>query len=200
MSFRTPKLRKQGRQLSPSASASPSASRSASPSKAPSVHRLISPTLVPKQRRPRNSQGIFIQSPEVLVTVPGHDYSQMPIPDRGRMPRAARAAGTSRTTHNIPDATIDEGYEHPVFDIDDIFVERRMDPEDTQNEGQRRKRETQWRKWINEVIPSMLAPHLRLLRESASLRSISRSGSDNCTCGHVGSRHLQVVCVHFESK
>ena len=200
MSFRAPKLRKGSQQSSPSAPASRSGSRSASPSKNPSAHQLISSTLVPNQRRPRNSQGIFIQKPEVLVTVPGHDYSQIPIPDRGRMPRAGSEAGASRTAYNTLEATIDEGYEGPAFDIDDVFVQRRVDPEEIQNEGQRRKREMQWRRWMNEVIPSLLLPHLRLLRESASLKSIPRSGSDNCTCGRTGSRHLQVVCVHFESK
>lgn len=196
MSFRPPRARKPRRQGSSSpAVASGSASRSASPSKAPSAHQhLVLPSMVPKQRRPRNSQGMFISRPDISVAVPGQDYTQMPFPDRGRKGRAATSANavSGSTAYSYPeDATNDP----PAFDIDDVFIEPQME---SQNEDQRLKRQTQWGRWMNEVIPSLLRPHLSLLRKSASLRSISRSESFNCTCGKTGARHLKVVCVHFE--
>lgn len=193
MSFRPPKLRKRDRQRSSSMQANRSTSRS--PSKAP-AESLISPSLLPKERRPRNSQGIFISRPEVLVAIPGREYTQLPMPDRGRMPRSSRHATPSSTTDHTPEDAVEEGYEPPTADLDQVFVEHQSEP----NVGQRQKREKQWRKWTNEVIPSLLRPHLSLLRESTSLRSIPRSGSRNCTCANTKSRHLNVVCVHFESE
>jgi hypothetical protein len=189
MSFRAPRLRKR---------ASRSTSRSASPSKVSSAS-LISSSLVPKERRPRHSQSIFVPTPEVLVAIPGHDYSQIPSPDRGCMPRSSRHARTLSTAGPIPEAAVEDSYEPPSFDFDQVFVQHPTETEQV-NMAQQRKRKKQWNRWMNEVIPSLLRPHLHLLRESASLRSISRSGSRNCTCAGASSRYLKVVCVHFESE
>ena len=206
MSFRPPKARKARRQISPSSAlASRPASRSTSPSKALSTsHHLVSPSAVQKQRRPRNSQGMFISSKEVLVSVPGHDFSQMPVPDRGRLPRAATSANiaSGSTNYNRCDSEAATNTEFatddpPAFDMDDIFITPQIVSE---NQNTMRKRETQWSRWMNEVIPLVLRPHLSLLRQSASLRSISRVKSVNCTCGKTSARHLKVVLVHFESK
>jgi hypothetical protein len=158
-------------------------------------HQLVSPSMVPKQQRPRNSQNMFISRQEVLVSVPGHDYSQMPVPDRGRMPRVATYADTAPgfTAYSPPEAAD----EFPTFGVDDVFITSQIDSE---NVDKTRKREAQWSRWMKEVIPSLIRPHLSLLRQSASLRSISRTGSADCTCGGSGPRHLKVILVHFESK
>lgn len=196
MSFRPPKAYKPRRPGSPSSAvASCSASHSASPSKVSSAHQhLVLPSMVPKQCRPRNTHGMFISRPDISVAIPGQDYTQMPFPDRGHKGHAATSANTisGSTAYSYPeDATTDEP---PAFDIDDVFIEPQMEIQ----EDQRHKRQTQWRRWMDEVIPSLLCPHLSLLRKLASLRSISQSDSFNCMCGKASARHLKVVCVHFE--
>ncbi|KAL6305915.1 hypothetical protein BKA93DRAFT_730537, partial [Sparassis latifolia] len=60
------------------------------------------------------------------------------------------------------------------------------------------KKARQWQRWATEVIPSLLLPHMELLRLSESLRQnvdIPRA----CTCGGEHVRTLKVVCVYFES-
>jgi hypothetical protein len=57
------------------------------------------------------------------------------------------------------------------------------------------KKVTQWRRWMNDVIPALLHPYLALLRETSSLRDL-QPNVDSCTCG---ARKLKVVCVYFES-
>lgn len=201
MSFRPPKARKPHRQSSPpSVLASHPTSRSTSPSKALSAtHQLVPPSAVSQGRQPRNSQNMFISRQAVLVSVPGHNFSQMSLPDRGRMPRVASYTDppSRSTADSHPEAAEYASDEIPAFDMDNVFITPGTNNEDV---NKARKREAQWNRWMNEVIPSLLRPHLALLRQSASLRSISRSDPVNCTCGKTGTRHLKVVLVHFESK
>ncbi|RDB20434.1 hypothetical protein Hypma_012497 [Hypsizygus marmoreus] len=56
------------------------------------------------------------------------------------------------------------------------------------------KKEKQWKRWADEVIPSLLAPYLTILRESASLRDVEQQ-LDGCQCG---ARKIDVICVYFE--
>lgn len=63
-----------------------------------------------------------------------------------------------------------------------------------------RKKEWQWIRWATKTIPSLLHPHLKLLRESESLRNMQHSSHELCTCGGKGAQMLQVVCVFFERK
>ncbi|RDB18751.1 hypothetical protein Hypma_014627 [Hypsizygus marmoreus] len=56
------------------------------------------------------------------------------------------------------------------------------------------KKEKQWKKWADEVIPNLLSPYLQILRDSGSLRDVQPQ-SDGCQCG---ARKMEVVCVYFE--
>ena len=72
------------------------------------------------------------------------------------------------------------------------------------NDGEERKRahkkERQWRKWSEDVIPILLKPYLTLMRETQSLRHIEevrgRRGCTGCTAG----RLLEVSCIYFNRK
>jgi hypothetical protein len=125
---------------------------------------------------------MFISKKNVLVNVPGRNYSQMPMPDRGRMPRVVTHADTTSgsTAHSHPEAAVaaEPATDPPDF-TDDVFITPQVGSE---NVDEPRKTKAQWSRWMNEVIPSLLSPHLSLLRQSGSLRSISRSISVNCTC------------------
>ena len=59
------------------------------------------------------------------------------------------------------------------------------------------KKERQWRKWSEDVIPVLLKPYLTLMRETQSLRHINevrgRKGCTGCAFG----RLLEVSCIYF---
>ena len=62
------------------------------------------------------------------------------------------------------------------------------------------KRQKQWRKWSEDVIPALLQPYMTLLRETEGLRDInSRRWLDGCV-GCSDGRLLNVTCVYFESR
>jgi hypothetical protein len=72
--------------------------------------------------------------------------------------------------------------------------------DDAAREKRALKRERQWRKWSEDVIPALLQPYMALLRETEGLRDInSKRQADGCTGCSVG-RLLEVTCVYFESK
>jgi hypothetical protein len=81
--------------------------------------------------------------------------------------------------------------------MDDIFINDEPEPESIKCQKQQRKKEKQWKKWTEEVIPSMLRPHLYLLCKSESLHSIPQPTKPQCSC-HGSSHKLKVVCVYFE--
>lgn len=63
-----------------------------------------------------------------------------------------------------------------------------------------RKREQQWRRWSEKVIPKMLQPYVSLLRETNSLRDLSSARSQEICGGCTDHSSLEVSCIYFESK
>jgi hypothetical protein len=61
------------------------------------------------------------------------------------------------------------------------------------------KKEKQWNKWNHEVIPAMLGPYLRLLRETESLRNMSAVRREHLCSGCPGFRNMEISCVYFDS-
>lgn len=60
------------------------------------------------------------------------------------------------------------------------------------------KKVQQWVTWMHVTIPALLAPHMQVLRETASLRNFpSSTPLQACKCGDV--RKKEVVCVFFHS-
>lgn len=62
------------------------------------------------------------------------------------------------------------------------------------------KRQRQWRKWSEDVIPGLLQPYMSLLRETEGLRDINTRRQANGCAGCSSGRLLEVTCVYFESK
>jgi len=66
-------------------------------------------------------------------------------------------------------------------------------------EARAEKKQRQWRKWSEDVIPALLQPYMALLRETQGLRDVnSKRHVDSCM-GCVKGRLLDVTCVYFES-
>lgn len=61
------------------------------------------------------------------------------------------------------------------------------------------KRQRQWRKWSEDIIPALLQPYMALLRETDGLRDINSKRQVNGCLGCSDGRLLDVTCVYFES-
>ena len=83
---------------------------------------------------------------------------------------------------------------------DDIFgpIFVAFDREDLpQRQKRQQKKARQWQRWISEVIPQLIAPYLRLLCETKSLRDPPTPvPGPVCQCGENG-KHLEVAVVRF---
>jgi len=64
------------------------------------------------------------------------------------------------------------------------------------------KKQNQWRRWSEEVIPSLISPYLSYIRQSASLQSIPdlgcSTGGDSRCSGFCRPQSLAVTCVLFD--
>lgn len=60
-----------------------------------------------------------------------------------------------------------------------------------------RKKERQWGRWANKVIPDLLGPYLEYLASTAGGKEAP--APPPCSCGR-GRRELQVVAIHWERK
>jgi hypothetical protein len=156
--------------------------------------------MIPKERQPRYSSGFYLPGPEHILTLPGQVYSQMPSASHGRTIHLTQVPRRD-TGVRVPPADSDGDPYRPLsaFDIvNDVFIADESELEEVQREKQKRKKQKQWKKWTQDVIPSLLRPHLRLLRKSVSLCSVPRHTEHRCSCNGASSRRLKVVCVSFE--
>ena len=64
--------------------------------------------------------------------------------------------------------------------------------------GQQKKQQ-QWRKWSEDVIPALLQPYMALLHETQSLQNIKSKWYVDSCAGCVKGCLLDVTCVYFES-
>jgi hypothetical protein len=80
----------------------------------------------------------------------------------------------------------------------DVFVDN-TDSDELRRQRQRFKKQKQWLRWTNDVIPSLVLPYLHLLRISESMRSTPLSANTLCSCNSCV-RHLKIVCVYLESE
>ena len=64
------------------------------------------------------------------------------------------------------------------------------------------KKEKQWIKWEEEIIPMLLRPYICLLHETESLRNLSTlwRSSHHSTCACDKPCLLKVACIFFQSK
>ncbi|KAF7968760.1 hypothetical protein HWV62_29352 [Athelia sp. TMB] len=59
------------------------------------------------------------------------------------------------------------------------------------------KRDTQWKKWTQSVMPPLILQFLHLQRTTHNFTRVAEPLSFNCTCGGKDSKHLEILCLHF---
>lgn len=69
---------------------------------------------------------------------------------------------------------------------------------DEEEDTEADKKQLQWRRWSEDVIPNMIAPYMELLFNTTGLRDMKgvrqNKGCDGCALG----RFLEVSCIFFE--
>jgi len=151
------------------------------PLHAPPVPNLLPVGGIPSARWPYASLGLFL-GVQGQVATPSSVFSQV-------MPQG-------QALHEAGDEAAGEMVMFEESE-DELSTE-----DDDKEEAARQigKKEWQWRKWSEDVIPALLEPYLELLRESESLRDVSGARNAEGCKGCRDKRQLEVVCVYFESK
>jgi hypothetical protein len=174
MSFRRPKAKYRRRT---------SAVQGASSMQASPERTLISLADAPVTKRPRHSSDVFLPGPEPLLACPGRVNLTQTLASHGRSPSPPQ--------------------DDAVPDVEDVFLDTTDQLADDRSvvvarrERQRRKRAQQYTNWVTNIIPSLIEPHLRLLRQTNSLRDPLQPEPLTCTCAPEASRSLHVISVHF---
>ncbi|KAK7456327.1 hypothetical protein VKT23_010574 [Stygiomarasmius scandens] len=61
----------------------------------------------------------------------------------------------------------------------------------------RRKKDRQWKRWLKEVIPSLVTPYMELLQRTDNLRLTAPLRlADRCSCNN-GGRYLDIAVIRF---
>jgi hypothetical protein len=152
------------------------------PDALPAFTGLVNVGDVPQHRQPYGTGGVVVH-PEPLVFGPGGPYVQPAPPRRIHSPRPFPEEGNTF--------------------FDNAWVTPGPNPgpnPGTSSHANFRKKERQWAKWREKVIPSLVQPYLRLLRETDSLRNMAGSSPPPaCMCGGEDARSLEVARVSFQS-
>jgi len=131
-------------------------------------------------RRPYASKMLRL-SLEGRVSTPVGVFSQV----------LSRNVGSAAVGEDVP---IPDGMEDDVGGSDDDTAD------ELAREVRAVKRQKQWRKWSEDVIPALLQPYMTLLRETEGLRDINSKRQVNACVGCSEGRLLNVTCVYFESR
>lgn len=136
----------------------------------PVIEGLVPIDDLPKARKPYGAKDAIIGA-QGLVYTPTGLYSQIAESSPERL-------------------ELDDEMSHIFLaDADDIDAERRAS-----------KKQRQWRKWSEDIIPALLKPYMDLLLETDGLRDMNRinrkQGCKGCNLG----RLLDVSCVFFGSR
>ena len=167
------------------------------PSFTPTSHTLIESQLIPQQRRGYGTRGKVHYAREELLVLPNRQaFTQ--LPSHSHRPHH----DTNDSPSPISDDSIIFASVPEVDHMDQIFVTAsEAEPPELRKQRQQRKKERQWAKWANEVIPSLIKPHLQLLRQSQSLRELSQlrhTVLSPLSCHCAKRTKLTVTCVYFE--
>lgn len=83
----------------------------------------------------------------------------------------------------------------------EVVLEEDNDADVDDVDDEAAKKQRQWRKWSEDVIPALIKPYLGVLQESDGLREMNKIRSDKDACKGCGEgRLLEVSCIFFESK
>ena len=165
-----------------------------------------------RSRRQVGGQRLYLTSSrEVVLSLPGQrTFMQSNRPLDSRNSRSRQSSSQSTRAHGMAPSTTSSVHDGdlpepiaggPPFDILSGIIVSIADAVDD-SEGRRArehaKKERQVRRWIDEVLPSLLRPFLYLLRTSKSLRSVERGSTPTCQCLQEGARNLTVICIFFD--
>jgi hypothetical protein len=187
MSFQVPRVLKPNKSRSPSKRAKAPETNTAASSSA-----LLNVGSLAADRRPYDGLNLHVE-PERLLYAPGGPYTQPTDP-------ASRYPSASWTDRTLADA--ESGYHglantiivtNPV--VTDVSGAERL-------RTQRRKAES-YRKWRDELIPSLVVPYLALLKRTASLQyEPNPEWADEVpSCSHAHPRRqIKVTCVYMSSE
>jgi hypothetical protein len=180
MSFRRPQVLKpnKSKSRSPSKPTDPDSIRQRSTN---STTNLVDIASLPPQRRPYGSHNLQIE-PERLLWAPGGPYTQPADPAR-----LHPSTYHDPTHHDLPNT---------------IHVTLPTDPSIEKGQPQRQQREA-YRKWIEDIIPSLVVPYLTLLQETNGLQQRHSSEATvmepSCIHNHP-SREINITCVYLDSE
>jgi hypothetical protein len=181
-------------------------STTASTSSVSATGRQDGAALVPisdigRTKRPRHSTSLFLPGPEALITLPGRVTLTQPITfdadtrkskeSKSKCRHASSDGASSDHDLLVEDLDLAAG-EPPDFD----YLAMAEEAESTRKRAARRKKARQHTRWIDIVVPLLIPLHLRLLRETESLRSSPKHVSSICSCKP--GRSLTVMCLYFQ--
>jgi hypothetical protein len=182
MSFRRPRFRKQ----TTSSPAKADIVGSSSPQQTPSTSTFLVPlSQAPRKRLAPRTGHLYLPGPERLVALGSglnFTHAQELHPLR------------SQTAVDVDDPSV---FSDNSPDYSQTYTLFTSESEELRRCRQQRKKERQWRTWTTQIIPSLIRPCLRLLRESETLRHVPDLCPHRCTCG-APAKMLAVICVHFE--
>jgi hypothetical protein len=152
---------------------------------------LVNVGSLPAARRPYDTQDLDIQ-PERLLYAPGGPFTQ-PVNPTNRRSSTLRVGGTLSNTDNQSLVNAIRVTNNPV--ATDVSGVDRL-------QSQRRKAES-YRKWTNEIIPSLVVPYLSLLKHTISLQQSPNPSLmaevPSCAHGHPR-RQINVTLVYLDSE
>jgi hypothetical protein len=185
MLLKPPRILKRNKKSSPSKPANTSEQ-----DRAISSSNLVNVDSLPVVRRPYDTQDLDIQ-PERLLYGPGGPFTQPFDPSNPRS-STLRAHGMLSDTENP--GLVNTINIANIAAITDVSGLNRL-------RSQRRKVDS-YRKWTDEIIPSLVVPYLSLLKHTASLKLPPNvtllAEVQPCDYDHPR-RQINVTCVYLDS-
>ena len=165
--------------------------------------RLVPIDQVPKQRRPYGSTRRGVSNVGTRIVTPAGVFAQV-ISTTGNPASVGHVSFGEEVEMEVD--PIDQGvsvmYVETGDDVegaagDDVEVLQGASADDGEARKRAHKKERQWRKWSEDIIPVLLKPYLTLMRETQSLPHVEgvrgRRGCTGCTVG----RLIEVSCSYF---
>lgn len=150
------------------------------------------------RRRPYGSAHLSIQREEVVV-LPGYRATYAQPLDVGK----AWSLGHQGAAHahldppTMPEAIYDED---SLINQLHVTTQEATGPIELRQTHRHMKKQRQWSKWADIIIPALLKPYIHLLQETQSLHDhVVEPGFVSCQCGNTHTV-LQVTCVYFDSE